>query len=544
MAHSTKKTKATEGTKRTPAAKLWTRRIYQTIALRGLKDHRCFVLFWLRQGRKSSTMAEGAVYEMGRDPGRLVTYASVSLLAGREIIAKEAQVLRQAVTRCVASADALHTINRESGKEYQQLDDADFADLFQSQRMELRLYHDQTTYSRTQVIAPNPVTARGWTGSVFLDEAGSLSDFEDFLGAVEPIISTDRTFRMIFASNLPKDDRHPFFRMSLPPLDQELPVNPEGNWYRGQTGYLIHRVCAADAYAAGHQLYDLHSGDALTLEQFRGRYGDKAALRYNYDLVHEFGGAAAVDLLCLWTAQKRGAQTSAFVYVDTDADFERALHLLAANLGAGPIGLGVDLASTTKETSNPTAFTVIERRGVELLHPLIAVWKTKDPRVQTHRFRRLIETVNSRPEGGKARRLCIDASNERLFAEGLRGELGGMVPVELVINGVAVHPPGYEEPTNYKTWLGDKYCAELNDNHCTLPSDSYIETDYRLVMKDRGQYVTIVTPDGMHGDTFDSGKNACHALTSTGGAIVDASKIFTGANRHFRPLFHPSRLRA
>jgi hypothetical protein len=43
--------------------------------------------------------------------------------------------------------------------------------LYRAGRLELRLYHNRSAYPRLEVIAPNPATARGWTGTVLRDEA-------------------------------------------------------------------------------------------------------------------------------------------------------------------------------------------------------------------------------------------------------------------------------------------------------------------------------------------------------------------------------------
>jgi hypothetical protein len=78
------------------------------------------------------------------------------------------------------------------------------------------------------------------------------------------------------------------------------------------------------------------------------------------------------------------------------------------------------------------------------------------------------------------RRLCGDATNERFFMEETRQELSGLVPVVLVIAGETVQPPpaGYDTSrggVNYKTFTADQYCAEINDNHYTLPPEHYFK---------------------------------------------------------------------
>jgi len=225
---------------------------------------------------------------------------------------------------------SLGAANSETGAEYRSLSADDFTALYRAGRLGIRLYHSRTAFSRLQVIAPNPATARGWTGTVLRDEAAfTPAALESQLQeAVGPIIDADPSFRLVYASNLPLDDRHPFFAMTLPPPGLEFPSNPAGHLYRGQNGILIHRVALPDACAAGHTLYDPNTAAPLTLEQFYAQAVSRGALRRNYLLIHEFGGAAAIDLLALDAAQHRGLGQSALFSADTDADFDLALAFL------------------------------------------------------------------------------------------------------------------------------------------------------------------------------------------------------------------------
>jgi hypothetical protein len=400
------------------------------------------------------------------------------------------------------------------------------------------------------IIAPNPATARGWGGTVFRDEVGfTRPQVETELQiAVDPIFRTDPTFKMIYASNLPRDDRHPWFEMTLPPPDALFPPNASGHFYRGQNRILIHRVSLADAYEAGHVLYD-NRGKPMTLAEFRSDPGNRIQLAGSYDLIHESGGAAAIDLVALLTSQKRGANECVFVFVDSEADFRRALNLMVPLLGSGPVGLGFDPASTTSETSNPSSFTVTEQAGLERKQRLVILWKEKREAIQKQRIRDIVAAVRSRRSGGPARRLCIAAGNERLFSQGVQEDMAAFLPVQLVIEGASVLPlpAGYEVPINYKTWLGDQYAAAINDNHYSCPSAEYFKQDHRLVVKNAGRYECDVQPDGKHGDTFVSGEMAEYALAGNGGAITAETlpMIRLGNQAVTRmPHFQPRRLRA
>lgn len=520
--------------------KKWTRRIYEKTALVAVRKSRTMALFWARQCRKSTTLGNMAFDVMSREPGQNVIAASASLLIGSELIQKAFSAAEQAeiVSREAAAMRAtleqsagaqelqLKVADRETGKVFNGMSGEDFADLYRRSRMELRLYFDKTSFSRTLVIAPNPATARGWTGWVFRDEAGftPVQLEVDLQIAVGPIIDADPSFRLIYASNLPRDDRHPFFQMTLPPPDVAMPPKAEGHFYRGQNGILIHRVTLADAYAAGHTLYDQNSGKPVSLEEFRKNPANKLALAPNYDLTHQFGGAAAIDLLALMTSQQRGARECAFVYVDNDADFQDALRQLRHALRDGRVAIGCDPASTTGETSNPTSVTVTEMLGGERFARLVVVWKEKREAVQRERLRKIVSTVRERERGGPARRLVIDGSNERLFAEGTQAELRPIIPVEVIVSSRSVDPlpPGYEAPINYKTWLGDLYSAAVNENRYALPSSQYLKEDHRLTVKDQGRYQCEPEPDGKHGDTFDSGKLAEYGLVSQVGTYWGA----------------------
>jgi hypothetical protein len=518
----------------------WVRRSYENTALVAVRKVRQICLFWARRCRKSTTLGSIAFDEMSGHAGRSVIAASASLVLGKELVGVTLSATEQAaiVTR---EAAALRTVfqggaddkgldlqvaDSSQGKVIAGLTEEDFAELYQSSNMEMRLYFDRTTYSRLKIIAPNPATARGWGGTVLRDEAGytPVGLENDLRIATKPIMDTDPTFKLIYASNLCPNDRHPFFEMTMPPPDSEPELSiprGDGHFYRGQNGILIHRVTLADAYEAGHVLYD-DAGQPLTLPQFRALPGNKLGLAINYDLIHQSGGTAAIDLMSLLTSQRRGASECTFMFADGEADFRRALDLLKGLLKDGKIGLGFDVASTTSETSNPSSITVTEQLGTERLQRLVLVFKSKKRMVMTDLLTRIIAAVRERDKGGRARRLCIDASNERLAAEETRDDLAGLIPVELVIAGASLQPPGYTEPTNYKTYLGDVYSTAINDGMYALPPGDYVKQDHRLTMKDQGRYVCTPDPDGKHGDTFDSGKLAEYALQSAGGGFSSA----------------------
>jgi hypothetical protein len=531
------------------------RREYQRHALVASRQAREMIWFWARRCRKSTTLGDLAFDEMAGSPRRTVIAASASLLLGSEIVGMTLTATEQAGI-VAAEATALRdvfaegahdralkvtTANAETGKELAGLTPEDFAALYKASKLEMRLWHDRTAFSRLRIIAPNPATARGWGGTVLRDEAGyTPAALEaDLRVATKPIFDTDPTFKLIYASNLSRDDRHPFFEDTLPAPDFNPPPDACGHLYTGQTGKLVHRVRLADAYAAGHVLFD-NRGAPLTYYQFIADPANKLGKEINYTLEHQRGGLAVIDLLAMMTAQKRGATEGAFVLFQDESEMQHVEQVLRRYCRDGTIGVGLDQASTTGETSNPTSITVMERLGGEFFTRLILVFREKRPQIIRERLRRILHVLRDRP-AGHVRRLCIDASNDRLAAQEHADNLRVLVPVELVINSASIQPPGYAEPVNYKTYLGDAYAAAFNDGKHSVPADAYIKKDHRLVVKDRGRYDATPDPDGAHADTFDSGKLAQHALEGISAAITHPEAIRLGGQASARPVFQPRR---
>lgn len=524
------------------------RRPYQNVALVAVRQVRQIALYWARRCRKSTTLGDIAFDEISKEQGRMVIAASASLLLGKELVGVTLSAAEQAMI-VANEAAAVRTVFEDGAREnslaFKVADSAkdklmtgltpeDFAELYQSSRMELRLYFDRTHYSRLQVIAPNPATARSWRATVLRDEAGFTNpNFENELRiATDPMMRDTPDLKIIYASNLSGNDRHPYFEMTMPrevtaaTEDEQFPANPEGHLYIGQQGILIHRVALKDAYAAGHKLFDDH-GKPMTYEQCLAFPQFRSGMDETYKLNHKSGGAAAIDLIALLTAQRRGIGQCNFTYVENEGDFRHALELLKRTVKNGMVGLGFDVASTTNETSNPSSITVTENVGGERFQRSVIVFKSKKRAVMSDYLRRIATTVGGRSEGGKPRRLCIDASNERLAAEETKDDLNSLIPVELVLGGATVEPlpSGYRDPINYKTFLGDMYCAAVNDGRTVLPPDDYIKADHRLPTKDQGRYVTVPDGDGRHGDTFDSGKLAEYALNRGGPFAYKAVEI-------------------
>ncbi len=483
-----------------------------------------------RQYGKTTTVAGIALKKMMKQRGHTVVFGSAKLSLSREIVRKEAQIMQQALAGMREGTARLRLIdNGQSGSSAlpDNLSADDFADIFEAQRLEFRFFHSNNAsdYSRTKVVALLPDTV-GETGDLIMDEVGRVKNFREVAEAVWPIISSNPDFRLILTTTPPPDDSHYSFELLAPPIDAEFKPNPEGNTYRSELGVQVLRLDAFDAAADGVPLYDDETGEPISPEGHRRRAHDKDAWDRNYGVKFIIGGTAACGLIQLETAQRRGIGECACYVIEDDQRFDEALLWLAARISDKPVGIGVDWATTEKAISNPSSVSVIERHANEFITRACFVWKTGDPDLAEHRLVRIVETINARPKGGRARRLCQDATNEKFFCLRIRKKLRALVPVENVVasEGSGVMD-AYGQPMNYKQHLGSQYVAVLDDNHLTLPPERYIKADHRLVKKEKGTFICDSSPTGQHGDTFDSGKLAVHALVARGDGKAKAAAV-------------------
>lgn len=490
-------------------------------------DYRLLAFVARRQYGKTTTFAKIAMKKMMKTRNHTVIFGSAKLNLSREIARKEAEILQAAIAEAVAqagkTAGSLRVADALAAKVPDKLSLDDFAGLFEAQRLEFRYYHTPTSYSRTKVVALRADSV-GETGDLMCDEIGRVANWREVWEAVSPIIASNPKFRLTLSTTPPPDDTHYSFEMLAPPVGLDFVPNPEGNLYESEMGVTILRVDAWDAAADGVPVYDLKTGEPLTPEESRRREHDKDAWDRNYGCRFVMGGVGACGLMQIDVAQRRGIERCVFIQVNSDSDFDRALLELPKRLGPGQIGIGLDPATTTKATSNPTAIAVAEQTGVQFSFPLIMTWKTTDPRLAHERIRRVVETIAKRPEGDRARRLAIDATNERYFARDVHDQLLDLIPVEAVVGSETVKRSGYE-PMTWKQFLGSRLIGELDDNHLTLPPERYIREDWRLVKKERGAIVCEPDVDGKHGDTFDAAKLAIHALQTGGPAEAAASQV-------------------
>jgi hypothetical protein len=273
-------------------------------------DLRYFLLLWRRQAGKSFTLACKALDRMMERRNHLCVFVSASIALGSEFVLKEAIVWQDVLEKyrtLIAQSGGQLTIH-ESGREKPlspTLDIDALAGLFEHSKLETRIWHDSTSYSRSRVVAPNPATAVGWTGDVFMDEVGRIPELKAVCEAVGPIMSRRPEFLWWNSTTPPPDDSHYSFELFFPTVET-FPLNAAGNWYVSKTGIDVHRADAWDVHAAGQPLYDLKTGQPQTPEQSRAAAFDKSGWDRNFALKFLHGGSSVVGFASLARARAMG----------------------------------------------------------------------------------------------------------------------------------------------------------------------------------------------------------------------------------------------
>ncbi|SRR5581483_2493343 len=286
-------------------------RDYQREVFRA-KYRRLFLL-WERRAGKSFTLASEALDLMMATPGDLVTFISASIVLGSEFLLKEVRLWQQFLD-LYRKAATQAGLKLESNVDGLNLDDV--ADIFEHSKLETKLWHDNTTCSRSRVIAPNPDTAVGWGAHIMGDEIGRWPNAKEVLEAVIPFMRENPRLKMRLATTPPPDDSHITFEMFLPP-QEEFPINPLGNWFKAPCGIMTHRLDCYDRYAAGFSPFHPDTGVPITPDEDRKLAYDKTAWDRNQGLRFVVGGAAAVPLMQLQNAMVRG-RGNCFAYDITE----------------------------------------------------------------------------------------------------------------------------------------------------------------------------------------------------------------------------------
>lgn len=468
------------------------------------------ILVWRRQLGKTTTLASISLRRMLEKVGHTITYCSASISVGEELLWREAMLWHQAIDNFRTQAGDPSRLQTTGDN----LSEEDFVDIFSKQKLEVKIYHSRTQYSRTRILAPNPATARGFSGDVIIDEIGFIRDLQLLWEAMEPIASRDPDFRVLMATTFPDDDSHYSYELIAPKDPVNYRPSAKGHWYQSEPGIQVHRCDVYDGLLAGVELYSLNEKRPISPEEHRKQSINRAAWDRNYALIPPTGGTSAVSLLVLNNAMERG-RTQCLAAQDDLPSHWRSF------VGEGQLALGVDPATTTKETSNPTSITLMEKTGGEFFARLIFQFKSDDPDTTLAIIRELLDNGEK-----KVRRICVDATNERFWATSLKKTLAGVVPVELVISSESMDHGG--ERHSKKAFLGNQLVNAMEDNLVSLPCARWIKDDWRLVKRDRGTFQSEVSKEGMHGDTFDSTKLAIHGLISRSGP-AQAEAVSTGA---------------
>lgn len=191
------------------------------------------------------------------------------------------------------------------------------------------------------------------------------------------------------------------------------------------------------------------------------------------------------------------------------------------HLSQGPIGIGLDLATTEKKTSNPSSLTVSQTDGKLVMQRLIVRWKTSDDRITKAVVRAVFEDLVFARK--KARAMSFDASSEAFLGAQLIREFTKFAPIRPIKSGETVEWKG--EELTYKALLGNLYSGLFEDALIGIPEGAWIIEDHRLVMQEKGSFYANLGPNGEHGDTFDSGKLSYWSLVRTGRAEIHAADI-------------------
>jgi hypothetical protein len=285
---------------------------------------RCFLL-WRRQLGKSYTLANKAMQRMVTRPNHTCIFTSANMAITSEFLLKEAQVWSQVLAAMKKYCDANSKQYRLTGDAIDDkgdvLDVDAIADMFVHSKLETRIWHSNAVYSRSHCVAPNPATAVGWTGDVFMDELGRIQDLRDLMEAVRPFMYSNPEFIWWMATTPPPDEAHYSFDLFAPP-QETWPVNPLGNWYVSKTGIKVHRFDCFDAHVAGFPLFDDDSGLPITPEESRAKEFDKAAWDRNCALKFIRGGTTAIPYQCLIQAENKGADQGFAVNVTDTLEAE------------------------------------------------------------------------------------------------------------------------------------------------------------------------------------------------------------------------------
>jgi len=487
---------------------------------------------WLRQGGKTTTLANQGLLEMAEHKNRLITFVSASLNIGSEFIEKEAQTwsIMLEEFRDWAEKRKMKIIAGERSSEdadsFKQMPDNinldDLANALERSKFEIRLKHSNTTYSRTKVIAPNIATARSWSGSVKFDEVAFVRDLRILLAELEPVFSTDPFFTFIMATTPPPDTAHYAYELMTPADgNEDFEISKDGNWFKNRAGLWVHRVTVDDAAASGRKIYNPETGEEQTADEAREMSIDKEGWDRSNRLTRPLTGTSAISPGALDTAQRKGKNITVGREWPLPPQWWD-------NVGKGPLAIGVDPATTEGKKSNPTGLALVEEIGLEYIARALTWYKLADPKEARQRIVDMVDILISMGYRNQLRGVSVDATNERYWARELKDELP--VPVTLTGGGDAVEYLG--EKMNFKFYSGSLLSNNAEAGRVILPEGRYIYDDFARVTKSRGTFVAPVGANGEHADTFDAVRQAMSLLQGSGPVEISGVPVGNVAGWH------------
>lgn len=481
---------------------------------------RQFMKLWRRQSGKTYGEAASAIKINMEKPWNDVVYVSASLRIGGELITKEVRVWSDAMDKLRLAIEAT---KMQMETTFDGLDFDACCDLFEHQKYQVKIYHSRTSWSRTNIIAPNVATARSWTGTVKVDEVDFINDFDELYEAVEPIMSSDKTFKLHMATTLGKNDNSWVYRnCCLPDGFDPSVVNPKGKWYTSPMGIKVHMLNAWDAYAAGLKMFDTNTGEELTPEQHRERSLDRDAWDRNYGLLFKSGGSSAIGRQSILAANSLCKTMFPCAAVEDIEAAEIEKHM--PQFTQSPvIGIGVDLATTTNAKSNPSALSIGERIGRYTVPRLVGRFHSADPARTREILKASIRACPAKPQF-----MVIDATNERFFAIDLRREImrDFGIPVYLFIASETLEVTPGQSMTK-RIYATNLVVNAIEDGYMPLPAARWLEEDLRSVRKEKGLFVNTLDAAGNHGDVFDGIKMMQFGFVRGFGPVdIDACDCF------------------
>jgi hypothetical protein len=329
---------------------------------------------------------------------------------------------------------------------------------------------------------------------VLLDEVAFIRNLRELMNALLPVITADKSFKLILSTTPPEfDDTHYSFELLAPPAGLEFKANAAGNWYTSESGIRVHRADAFDTALAGKKIFDLKTGQEITPAEAFQRAPNKDGHRIAHWLTWMLGGSAACDLLRLRTAQERGVGQCQNFQINSDADMTPALNWLSQNVGGKgfssppppppprmptnydiyqwnrkpyadpayerlyreavaqsqtaapsqpshrdaspsrdtfPIGIGFDVATSTKGKSNPSVVSILEEHGQEWIVRCRFIWKTKDPEIANQRILSILDVLERRgvrpprPGAGRHERTLLRRTKSKILSRKGSGGFG------------------------------------------------------------------------------------------------------------------------